>query len=171
MHSVMSHDLTSLADQYGLPLCVECGDCNAVCPMQEIFDDYSYEVSPQGVIESVLLGSETLEDNQLWFCLTCDLCADVCPVELRFSDFIDAARLMIIEAGITEQAVFCRDCGAYLCPKHTMEHVKKKVGEVGEELLTLCPGCRQYEFGEKVKSVSLRKRRTPVQHTDKKEIR
>jgi L-lactate utilization protein LutB len=138
--------------------------------MEEIFDDYSYEVSPQGVIERVLLGSEMLEDDQLWFCLTCDLCADVCPEDVRFSDFIEAARRMILEAGITEQAIYCRRCGAYLCPQHTMEYVKKKVGEVGEELLALCPGCRQYEFGGKVKSLGLRTR-TPVQHVGKKEIR
>jgi heterodisulfide reductase subunit C len=139
--------------------------------MEEIFDDYSFEVSPQGVIESVLLGSEALEDNQLWFCLTCDLCTDICPEEVRFGDFIEAARQIILEAGVTEQAVFCRRCGTYLCPQHTMEYVIKKVGEVAEELLTLCPGCRQYEFGEKVKSLSLRKRRTHVQHVGKKEIR
>jgi ferredoxin len=138
--------------------------------MQDIFDDYSYEVSPQGVIESVLQGSETLEDDQLWFCLTCDLCTDVCPEEIHFSDFIEAARLLILEVGITEQAVSCRGCGAYLCPQHTMEHVTKKVGDVAEELLTLCPGCRQYEFGGKVKSLGLRKR-TPIQHVGKKEIR
>lgn len=149
----MSDAVERLASQYGLFLCVECGKCVAACPMGGIFDDYSYEISPRGVVERTLLDSEVLEDNRLWFCLACDLCTNLCPAGVRFRDFVEAIRLKAIESGVTEHSLFCRDCGTYLWPWHTAEYLKQTLGEAAEELLTLCPKCRQYDFGEKVKAL------------------
>jgi len=122
--------------------------------MGEIFDDFSYEVSPRGVIERVLLDSEIPKDSQFWFCLTCDLCTNLCPAGVRFRDFIEAARWLTVEAGVTEYGSFCCNCGAYLCPLHTVEYLKQTLGEATEELLTLCPRCRQHDFGERVKALA-----------------
>ncbi len=149
----MPDDIGRLADEYGLSLCVECGKCVAVCPMGEIFDDFSYEVSPRGVIESALLNLDVPDDGRLWFCLTCDLCTDLCPAGVRFRDFVEAVRRLTIAAGDTAYASFCHNCGAYLWPVHTVEYLKQKLGEAGEELLTLCPRCRQYGFGERMKGL------------------
>jgi L-lactate utilization protein LutB len=148
-----------LVDQYGLLFCVECGKCVAVCPMGEVFDDFAYEVSPRGVIERALLGLEMLEHAGLWLCLTCDLCTDLCPAGVRFRDYVEAARQLAIEAGVTECVSFCRDCGAFLWPRHTEEYLKQALGEIAEELLTLCPRCRQYDLGEKVKALAPGSRR------------
>jgi len=150
----MSDAIERLANQYGLSFCVECGKCVAVCPMGEIFDDFSYEVSPRGVIERALLDLEIMEDARLWFCLTCDLCTSLCPAGVRFRDFVEASRWLTIEAGAGVYGSFCRNCGAYLWPQHTVEYLKKTLGEAAEELLTLCPRCRQYDFGEKVKALA-----------------
>ena len=160
----MTDAIERLANQYGLSFCVQCGKCVAVCPMGEIFDDFSYEVSPRGVIERVLLDSEFPEDSRLWFCLTCDLCTNLCPAGVRFRDFVEAARWLTIEAEHTEYGSFCRNCGTYLWPQHTVEYLKQTLGEAAEELLTLCPRCRQYDFGERVKSLApgSRKVRTQV---------
>ncbi|MBE9506483.1 MAG: 4Fe-4S dicluster domain-containing protein [Chloroflexi bacterium] len=149
----MSDIVERLASEYGLFLCVECGKCVAVCPMGEIFDDFSYEVSPRGVIERVLLDFETPEDSRFWFCLTCDLCTNLCPAGVRFRDFVETARRLTIEAGGTEHGSFCHNCGAYLWPRHTVEYLKQTLGEASEELLMLCPRCRKYNFGEKVKAL------------------
>jgi len=122
--------------------------------MGEIFDDFSYEASPRGVIEAVLLDLEgALNAHCFWFCLTCDLCTNLCPAGVRFRDFVEAARWLTIETGRTEYGSFCRNCGAYLWPQHTVEYLKRTLGEAAEELLTLCPRCRQYDFGEKVKAL------------------
>lgn len=155
----MADGIERLAGQYGLFFCVECGKCVAVCPMGEIFDDFSYEVSPRGVIERALLDPQVPEDggltllttSRLWFCLTCDLCTELCPAGVRFRDFVEAARRLTIEAGVTEHGAFCRDCGAYLWPQHTVEYLKRALGEAAEELLTLCPRCRRHGFSGKVK--------------------
>jgi Fe-S oxidoreductase len=155
----MSDVLERLVSEHGLFLCVECGKCVAVCPMAEIFHDFSYKVSPRGVIERALLGLEMLEHAGVWFCLTCDLCTNLCPAGVRFRDFVEAARQLIIEAGITEYGSFCHNCGAYLGPQHTTEYLKRTLGEATEELLALCPRCRQYDYGEKVKALAPGSRR------------
>jgi ferredoxin len=146
-------NIEQLADEYGLFLCVGCGKCVAVCPMGEIFNDFSYEVSPRGVIEEVLAdgAAAVLHADWFWFCLTCDLCTDLCPAGVRFRDFIEALRGIAIEAGLTEHSRFCRNCGKYLWPRHTEAYVKQKLGEETEELITLCPICRKYDYGKKLK--------------------
>ena len=161
-------EVERLAVQYGLFLCVECGKCVAVCPMGEIFDDFSYEVSPRGVIEAVLVegGVEELNSNRFWFCLTCDLCTDLCPAGVRFGDFVEAIRHIAIESGVTEYCLFCRKCGTYLSPGHTVNHLKQTLGEAAEELLTLCPKCRQYDFGEKVKALTAGSRKVDPQESE-----
>jgi L-lactate utilization protein LutB len=162
----MSTDVIRLADQYGLFLCVECGKCVAICPMGEIFDDFSYEASPRGIIEKALLDSEILEDNRLWFCLTCDLCSNLCPAGVHFRDFVQAVRVLTLEAGVMKYSTLCHRCGKYLWPRHTVEHLKKIVGEFEDEFLTLCPKCRQYDFGEKVKMLASGNRILPIQKTE-----
>ncbi len=169
----MSDAIERLAIQYGLFLCVECGKCVAVCPMGEVFDDFSYEVSPRGVIERVLLRFETAEEgglaepvlskilttSRLWFCLTCDLCTDLCPAGVRFRDFVEAARRVAMDSGVTEHGLFCRRCGAYLWPRHTVEYLKQTLGDAADGLLTLCPTCRRYDFGQRVKALAPGSRR------------
>ena len=148
-------DIEQLADEYGLFLCVDCGKCVAICPMGEIFEDFSYEVSPRGIIEAVLIeGSvEVLREDWFWFCLTCDLCTDMCPAGVRFREFVEATRIVAIGSGMTEHSLFCRNCGTYLWPCHTMAYVKQMLGEADEELITLCPKCRKYNYGEKIKAL------------------
>ncbi len=164
----MSTAIEQVANQYGLILCVECGKCVAVCPMGEIFDDFSYEVSPRGIIGAVLVegGVKALNADRFWFCLTCDLCTDLCPAGVRFRDFIEAIRLMAIESGVTEHSLFCRNCGTYLWPWHTVKYLKQTLGEATEGLLTLCPRCRRYLLGEKVKALVPGKKRVHAGDTD-----
>lgn len=150
----MDRSVEQLVEQYGLLLCIECGKCVAVCPMGEVFDDFTYEVSPRGVIERALLGLEMLEHVGVWFCLTCDLCTNLCPAGVRFRDFVEAARWLAVEAGVTGHVSFCRNCGAYLWPQHTVEYLRQALGEDTEEFLTLCPRCRQYDLGEKIKALA-----------------
>ncbi len=147
--------IDQLVDEYGLAYCVECGKCVAACPMGEIFRDFSYEASPRGVIERALLGADFTDNDRLWFCLTCNLCTDLCPAGVRFRDFVQAARQSIIQAGVAEHGAFCRNCGVYLWPRHTVEYMKQTLGNSAEELVMLCPRCRQYDMSRRVKTPTL----------------
>ena len=146
-------NLEQLADQFGLFLCVECGKCVAVCPMEEIYTHISYEISPRGIIERILLDPEIPEDDCLWFCLTCDLCTSFCPAGVRFRDFVEVARQWMIKTGITQFGSFCDSCGTYLYPRYILEYMKQILGENTEELLRLCSRCRRYKIGGKVKTL------------------
>jgi Fe-S oxidoreductase len=105
------------------------------------------------VVARATRGLEKLEHVGIWFCLTCDLCTDLCPAGVRFRDFVEAARRLAIEEGITEHGSFCCKCGAYLWPLHTVQYLKHMLGEASEELLTLCPRCRRHDFGNKLKAL------------------
>jgi len=156
----ISDALEQLANRFDLNLCVQCGKCVAVCPMGQIFDDFSYEVSPRGIIERVLLNFEIPEEDHLWFCLACDLCTDLCPAGVYFRDFVETSRQLVIKAGVTEYGSFCRGCGGYLWPNHTVMYLKQLLGDSTEEFLTLCASCRQYNFGRKMKALRAGKRKT-----------
>jgi heterodisulfide reductase subunit C len=145
-------NIEKLADQYGLFLCVECGKCVAVCPMEEIYTQVSYEMSPRGIIERILLDPELPEDDCMWFCLTCDLCTNLCPAGVRFRDFVEVIRQVAMKTGVTEYSSFCESCGTYLYPQHILAHLKQVLDGNTEELLRHCPRCRRYEIGGKVKA-------------------
>lgn len=156
--SRQSLEIEKLVDQHGLTLCVECGKCVAVCPMELIFDDFSYEVSPRGVIEAVLVdgGFDLFQSNRFWFCLGCNQCTDICPAGVQFRDFVQASRKLAMQSGVTERVSFCSKCGAYLQPKRVSQYMNEVLGEGADEFLDLCPRCRQYDFAMRVKSLGLR---------------
>lgn len=155
----MEKAMEAMVEESALSLCVECGKCVAVCPMAEIFEDFSYQVSPRGIVEKVLLDLEVLEEAGIWFCLTCDVCTQICPAGVRYREFVERARLLAIERGVTEHGLFCQTCGHYFLPLHTLEHLREKLGGRANGYLTLCPKCRPYYFGEKVKESLSRSRR------------
>ena len=49
----MPDEIERLASEYGLTLCMQCGKCVAVCPMSKVSAEFSYEVSPRGVVDCV----------------------------------------------------------------------------------------------------------------------
>jgi len=147
----MEKSMERVIEESALSFCVECGKCVAACPMVEIFEDFSYEVSPRWIVEKVLLDLDVLEEAGIWFCLTCDICTQICPAGVRYQEFVEGARLLAIERGVTEYGLFCQTCGNYFLPLPTLEHLRKKLGERASGYLTLCPRCRPYYFGERVK--------------------
>jgi hypothetical protein len=126
--------------------------------MWQVFVDFSVEASPRRVIAQTLRGLKIAEQFGVWFCLTCDLCTKLCPAGVRFRDFVKVARQLIIETGAKNYGVFCRNCGLYLWPRRTVDCLAQKLGETSAELLTLCPRCRRYDVGAKVKAFSSGKR-------------
>jgi heterodisulfide reductase subunit C len=137
-------------------LCVECGKCASACPMTEIFEDFSYEVSPRGIVEKALLGFDLLTDVGIWFCLTCDVCTALCPAGVAFRDFVQGVRSLAIDKGVTEHGLFCERCGNFVVPKHTVEYIEGRMKDENDagEYLRFCPSCRRYEVGEKLRAMS-----------------
>ncbi|MGB3903682.1 MAG: 4Fe-4S dicluster domain-containing protein [Anaerolineae bacterium] len=137
-------------------LCVECGKCASACPMTEIFEDFSYEASPRGIVEKALFGFDVLTDVGIWFCLTCEVCTQLCPAGVRFRDFVKGVRALAIEEGVTEHGLFCERCGQFIVPMHTVNYIRGKLngGEVPDGYLCMCPRCRQHDFTAKMRALS-----------------
>jgi len=121
--------------------------------MGQIFDDFSHEVSPRGIIERTLLDYGIPDEDHLWFCLTCDLCTDMCPMGVTVRDFVEAVRSLVIKAGVREFGSFCRSCNDYLWPIHTVEYLQQVLGDLSQEYLTQCTRCRKNDVGEKFKGL------------------
>lgn len=149
------NSVEALLKETGALLCVECGKCTSACPMTEIFVDFTYEVSPRGIVEKALLGFDLLTDVGIWLCLTCDVCTELCPAGVRFRDFVHGIRTAAVDEGITEHGAFCERCGKLVVPLHTVQYIREKVkgDQAADEYLRFCPSCRQYEFTAKVKDL------------------
>jgi heterodisulfide reductase subunit C len=78
-----------------LNFCFECGKCSAVCPMLDFYGEYNYDRSPRGVVESLSLDPEKIDDESLWYCLTCQACTFFCPSGIDFQSFMTDLREML----------------------------------------------------------------------------
>ena len=149
----MGNTIDEIINETKLFYCVECGKCVGVCPLREIYEEFSYELSPRGIIKKALLGFDILKDKEIWFCLGCTVCTEMCPAGVRYAEFIESLRLSAIREGITEHCSFCQRCGTYFVPTPTLDNAREIMEERGlsSQFLGQCPKCRRYDFAERVK--------------------
>ncbi len=83
-------ELVDLVHSTGVMYCLECGKCEATCPITRM--DVTY--SPMLVVEEALrdLPDELGADKGLWYCITCGLCSRRCPSGVDFLEFVRQAR-------------------------------------------------------------------------------
>jgi heterodisulfide reductase subunit D len=82
-------------------LCLDCGKCSSVCPITlHLVEGYT---SPRLLVETAVACGEniTLEDPLLWSCLTCQRCSEICPSEVNFSAFVQGARQLAFDQGLS----------------------------------------------------------------------
>ena len=82
--------LEDLVDRTGVMYCLECGKCEATCPITRMEIAYS----PMLIVEEALrdLPEELEADKGLWNCVTCGLCSHRCPSGVDFLEFVRQAR-------------------------------------------------------------------------------
>ena len=152
----MDNNIDEIVKEAKLSYCVECGKCVMACPMREIYQQFSYELSPRGISKKVLLGFDVLDifkGKEIWFCLGCTACTNLCPAGVRYAEFIESLRLLAISQGVTEHCLTCQRCGSYFVTTPTVDGIREelKERELSSEFLALCPKCRRYEFSDRVK--------------------
>jgi len=147
----MDNLVDKLFKQSKLFYCIECGKCTTICPMQKIFDNFSYEISPRGIIKRVSLGLNVLKSKEIWFCQNCTACTEACPAGVKYAEFIDSLRLLAINEGIIRNCSFCERCGQYYLSTLTLDNIKGILEErkLSSGYLNLCPKCRRYDYLEK----------------------
>jgi heterodisulfide reductase subunit C len=145
--------IDKLIHEYKLYYCVECGKCVAACPMNVIYDDFTYGFSSRGIIRKVILEQDVVDGEDIWNCLNCKLCEEVCPAGVKFSDFIKDAREKAIAEGHSENAAHCDRCGTYYLPVRTVSAYKHMLDKNHrpEEFTNLCPKCKLDSSAEHMK--------------------
>ncbi|MGC9324724.1 MAG: 4Fe-4S dicluster domain-containing protein [Desulfomonilia bacterium] len=136
-------DITSVMSASHAYACVECGRCVAVCPMAEMYPNFSIEMSPRGVIKKVLMGADILADEHIWYCTECNAGTDVCPAGVSDRDLIRGLRRLAIESGKVEGVRTCQGCGERFVPVRVMEFISDRIMGEPQDFLRLCPACRR----------------------------
>lgn len=77
--------------------CLECSNCNAVCPVHR--EDPSF--SPKQIVNQAALGLDNLflPRREVWSCLGCRACNSRCPAEIDIAEFIRSYRLQARRLG------------------------------------------------------------------------
>lgn len=127
----------------GAYACVECGRCVAVCPMAQMYPDFSIEMSPRGVIKKVVMGEDILADEFIWYCTECNAGTDVCPAGVSDRDLIRGLRQLAIRKGTVENVRTCVCCGEEYVPLHVKDFISERLGDEPKGYLDMCPACRR----------------------------
>jgi len=145
----MAKDTDKIAEAIlssGAGSCVECGRCVAVCPMAEMYSNFSIEMSPRGVIKKALTGNAIITDENIWYCTECNAGTDVCPQGVSCRDLIRALREIAIEEKMVEGLKQCSRCGRRFLPIPAKNFVFERLREEPTNVLNtleLCPSCRR----------------------------
>ena len=121
-------------------LCVECGKCVAVCPMAEMYPEFSWDMSPRGIVQQVLREIPADQIRGVEGCVQCRSCATACPAG------VDAAGLVALLRQTLPAPAVCSCCGGALPPAPAREYVRRATARTpGEDdgFMDLCPDCRR----------------------------
>ncbi|MBN1105884.1 MAG: 4Fe-4S dicluster domain-containing protein [Deltaproteobacteria bacterium] len=140
MRGSLEARIFSKAGIYG---CVECGRCVAVCPMQEMYPRFSFEMSPRGMIKKCVFDEGILTDENLWYCTECNACTDICPEGVSCRDLIKGLRAEALGMGILKNVRFCSSCRAPFVPVPVLDYVLRRLKERRLSTMDLCPSCRR----------------------------
>lgn len=97
--------LKVLPDDDILQQCIHCGMCLATCPTYDLTK--LERSSPRGRIRMIRsVARKEMELSELFaeemnFCLDCQACETACPAGVRYGRMVEAARVIVDEAGLT----------------------------------------------------------------------
>lgn len=141
--------ITQVLEQSGANFCVDCGKCVAVCPMAHMYQDFSVDISPRGIIQKALTTENILEDAGLWFCIECNAGAQACPEGVNCRDLIAGLRKAAIKMNPERKIRTCTRCGATITTIPIADYIQKQMAENTMTYLNLCPTCRRQVYMER----------------------
>lgn len=93
-------DLLKVIGETRVRLCLDCGKCTVVCPVNQ----YDSEFNPRLIVQGALNhnGNGTI-DEKIWSCLSCNMCMERCNYNVKFTDFIRSLRNKALAEGVEVQ--------------------------------------------------------------------
>ena len=138
--------ITAIAREAGIDRCVECGRCTAVCPMAEMYVNFSGAMSPRGLIKKALAGEELTADPNLWYCTECNAGTDACPQQVSCRDLVRGMRRLAVATARSKAMCRCACCGDPFLAIPVEEFVFSRLSAEPPNVLQWlkrCPACRR----------------------------
>jgi len=138
--------LLEIKQHAGIYGCVECGRCVAVCPMADMYVNFSIAMSPRGIIKKALAGEDLIHDRNIWYCTECNAGTDVCPQGVSCRDLIRGLREMATAGDAMAEAKYCACCRKPFIAVPVEEFVFARLHNEPSnvfKILELCPSCRR----------------------------
>ena len=142
-------EIENIKKTSGVYSCVECGRCVAVCPMAEMYANFSIAMSPRGVIKKALVGEDLIGDVNIWYCTECNAGTDVCPQGVSCRDLIHGLRKIAMEEATTDKGKYCAHCNAPFVAVPVEDFVFARLWAEAPnviKVLELCPSCRRERY-------------------------
>jgi len=93
-------DLPNILDETRIRLCLDCGKCTVVCPVNR----YDAEFNPRLIVQGALSQNDHIPvGEKIWLCLSCNMCIERCNYNVKFTDFIRSLRHQALTEGAEVQ--------------------------------------------------------------------
>jgi heterodisulfide reductase subunit C len=142
----MQNEFKLVLSEVAALFCVECGKCTAVCPMAEMYPDFSWDLSPRGIVQQALDSSDILSGQALWCCTQCHACTRTCPAGVDCCGLVARLRPIAKLATGASKMGTCADCGGELPPKPVLDYLRSVLPKADLRYLRLCPTCRRQAY-------------------------
>jgi len=144
----MRDEFESTLSDTAARFCVECGKCTAACPMAEMYPNFSWDLSPRGIVQQALRGRELLSGQAVWCCTQCEACTRTCPAGVDCCGLVARLRPLARAAAGKEASgeELCAGCGAALPPRPVLDYLRSALQGAELHYLSLCPTCRRQAY-------------------------
>lgn len=142
----MADEFKQALSEAAAPFCVECGKCTAACPMAEMYPNFSWDLSPRGIVQQALRDRDLLRGQALWCCTQCHACTRTCPAGVDCCLLVARLRPLAKLVVGTSQLETCAECGGELPPPPVLDYLRSVLPEMEPRYLKLCPTCRRQAY-------------------------
>jgi heterodisulfide reductase subunit D len=103
------YDLQNIIKDTKIRLCLDCGKCTVVCPVNR----YDTDFNPRLIVQRAL-GKDRDGDKSIWSCINCNMCTERCNYNVKYTDFIRALRYQAIQDGTEVEYNHGCTCQTYM---------------------------------------------------------
>ena len=119
--------------------CIECGKCSAACSMPSMYEDFSLDQTPRGMVQFVLRQASP-KDNKanalpahIWRCAQCGNCSRACPEQVDCAKLIALLRQTACKEGQKTDTRCCSWCGREIMAAPVQQWLRETIAMPSRE--------------------------------------